>query len=152
MSKTNFQDGNVFDFYKPHAHKEHYDFGPSLTRQEFAEECDINVIMKRFENTGQLPANTREPVYMDLTDMPTDLMSSLEMLRAAEKAFMTLPAVVRKEFDNSPEMFVAFASDRGNLEQLREWGLAPAAEVLDAPKEPVPAAPVPAPAAPATPG
>lgn len=114
------------DFYKTNGGD--YAFhttGPSLTRQEFADECDINSIMARYETTGALPANNVEPVYVDWTDMPQDLMGSMQRLDEASRAFMTLPAKVRREFDNNAHVFVDFAMDPNNLEQMREWGLAP---------------------------
>lgn len=142
MSKPSFGDGHVYDFYKPRAAKDTAlsDWPPSLARQEFAEECDINVIMSRYERTGQLPVPGYEPRYIDMTGMPGDYQSALEMLRDAEEAFMRLPAVVRREFENDPSQFVAFASDAENLDQMRTWGLAPALQepaATPAPVEPV---------------
>jgi hypothetical protein len=141
------------DFYKPGAPDVAiYDWGPSLTRQEFAEDCDINVIMTRFERTGQLPANGAAPVYLDLTAMPSDLMTTLNLLDDAERAFMSLPATVRREFDNDATKFVDFASDSENVAQMRTWGLAPPLEeplgpqlVRVVPEDPAPA-PTPGPA------
>lgn len=100
--------------------------GPSLTRQEFAGECDINEIMKRNEPVTNF-FDRREPVYMDLTDMPTDLQGTLNLVIEAEQAFMRLNANIRREFNNDAVQFVEFASDPGNLDQMREWGLAPPA-------------------------
>ncbi|AXH75864.1 MAG: internal scaffolding protein [Microviridae sp.] len=125
-----FTDGQMFDFYKPHSSYGISDWSPSLTRQEFAEECDINVIMARYERTGQLPANVSEPMYVDMTSMPPDFRTAMDMMLDADKAFMTLPARVRREFDNDAKEFVDFASNPDNLEQMREWGLAPPAEAL----------------------
>lgn len=108
---------------------------PSLTRQEFADECDINSIMARYEKTGVISHVTpRQPMYVDYTAIPADLAGTLAMLQLGEEAFMTLPASVRKEFDNNAINFVDFASDPKNLDQMREWGLAP--------PEPQPASPV----------
>lgn len=124
-----------------------YNTEPSLTRQEFSEECDINTIMARYEQTGVVShVNPREPMYVDFTVLPADLAGTLAQLKLGEDAFMSLPAVVRREFDNNAIDFVAFASDPANLEQMREWGLAPPAE----PAAPAPSAPpVAAPAPPA---
>lgn len=99
---------------------------PSLTRQEFVEESDINVLMAKYEKTGILPSNmnTAEPRYLDVSDVP-DLRSSMDTLNAATAAFMSLPARVRREFDNDALKFVDFASDVENIERMREWGLAP---------------------------
>lgn len=130
----NFQGPSQNDFYKPHDSVELSDWGPSLTRQEFAEECDINVIMSRYENGSLAPFNApREPMYLDLTVMPRDLMSALDVMTQAENAFMSLPALVRREFENDPVQFVAFASDPDNLSQMQTWGLAPPAPVEPGP-------------------
>lgn len=115
---------------------------PSLTRQEFAEECDINVIMKQYEKTGVIShVASREPLYLDLTDMP-DFRSAMDMMASAEKAFMSLPANVRRDFDNDARNFVDFAQDRANLDKMREYGLAPPAEKPEPPKA-APASPEP---------
>lgn len=102
-----------------------YKDGQSMTRQEFASECDINGIMARYEKVGgHLGMPNREPIYLDLTSQPADLMDAMETMRAAEYAFMTLPAEVRKEFDNDAMRFVEYASDGANIDRLRQWGLA----------------------------
>lgn len=112
------------------------DFGDEIsrTRQEFAEDADINVIMARYEKTGQLPVPGLEPVYLDLASGPVDLQAAMDTLYNAEEAFMRLPAATRREFDNDPVKFVAFAQDEGNLSKMREWGLAKPAEL---PPEPI---------------
>ena len=109
--------------------------GPSLTRQEFAEECDINALMSRYEKTGmQIPSHmTREPQYLDLSDVP-DLHTAMNVMREAEAAFMQLPAHIRLEFSNDAVKFVEYAEDPDNLEQLREWGLAKPAEPTPPPQ------------------
>lgn len=99
--------------------------GPSMTRQEFAEECDINEIMARYEKHGQWPMKPNDyvPTYVDFVGMP-DLQGAMASMDAARDAFMQLPAKVRKEFDNDAMRFVEFAQDGNNQKQLREWGLA----------------------------
>lgn len=114
----------------------------SMARQEFKEECDINTIMERYQTTGMLPANVHEPVYVDFSDIPDDLMGLMARLDEAQGAFMSLPARVRAEFDNSPQAFVDFATQPSNLEQLRAWGLAPPA-APKAPDAPPPGVPLP---------
>lgn len=102
--------------------------GASLTRQEFAEECDINALMARYEKTGVISHVARgEPQYLDLSDVP-DLATAMSVVHAAEAAFMSLPAGVRATFDNDPMRFIDFAENPDNLEQMRAWGLAKPAE------------------------
>lgn len=101
---------------------------PSMTRSEFQDDCDINLLMARYEKTGVIShVNKREPMYLDLSEVP-DLQRSMQILADAEAAFMSLPAKVRAEFDNDAMRFVEFASDPENVDQMREWGLAEPAE------------------------
>ncbi|WNK14578.1 MAG: internal scaffolding protein [Microvirus sp.] len=129
--------------------------GPSMTRSEFQDECDINQIMARFEKTGMVPVNSvGVPQYLDLTMTPDNLMQAMNLMVDAETSFMLLPAHVRKEFDNDPMRFVEFASAADNIERMREWGLAPpapAAELpeLGSPERPISIAPAPEPETPA---
>lgn len=128
MAKNGSSEGVLHDFYKTNGLDHSIgNWGPSLTRQEFADDCDINNIMARYAN-GEIPSfvnQAREPTYVDFTSMPSDLMGALDASRRAAEAFMTLPAEVRREFDNDPIKFVDFASDKENLPQLQTWGLAP---------------------------
>lgn len=123
--------------------------GPSATRQEFADECDINVLMAKYEATGIMPpVNGRTPMFGDVSAVP-DLRLALEQIEQATESFMSLPAVVRKEFDNDVVRFVEYASDPSNVDQMRKWGLAtmpppPAAPVRVEVVTPEPA-PAPAP-------
>lgn len=98
---------------------------PSLTRQEFAEDCDINTLMSKYEKTGVISHfNNGTPQYLDISDIP-DLQMAHLVLSEASAAFMRLPANVRREFDNDPIKFTEFAGNPDNLEKMREWGLAP---------------------------
>lgn len=128
-----------------------YTVGPSMTRQEFAEDADVNNIVKRYDAHMADPTRSiREPIYYDFTVMPETLMDAMTVLQDGEKAFMTLPASVRKEFDNNPAAFVDYASDPGNVDQMREWGLA---KPLPEPEKPMRVEVTnPAPAAEASPG
>lgn len=113
--------------------------GASMTRQEFAEECDINTLMKKYEGHGTGPGNLMfhgDPSmwYADFTTLPANLMEYHEYMDAAQASFMRLNANVRKQFENDPVQFVEFASDPANVKQMREWGLA---EPEPSPKEPL---------------
>lgn len=121
------------DFYKSNGGNHSIVFSePSLTRQEFADECDINQLMKRYETFGGtingLPNNSVEPMYIDFAEMPDTLMGYMAFMDEAQNAFMTLPASIRKEFDNNAHAFVDYAANPLNVEQMRIWGLAKPAE------------------------
>lgn len=104
----------------------------SRTRQEFKKECDVNEIMRRFKVTGVMPVGNATPRYLDCSAVP-NFQDAMQILIDAENAFMRLPALVRKEFDNDPQAFVAFAQDGANLGKLREWGLAEPEKAPDGP-------------------
>lgn len=81
---------------------------PSMTKQSFKEECDINNIVRRFETTGILEHVNQAAAKGLYTDLPEgiDLQGSLNMIAQAEAAFMALPAAARAEFQNDPVLFV----------------------------------------------
>jgi len=128
----------------------------SMTRQEFKDECDLNVLLAQYEKNGVWPPPLPgvEPQYLDVSEVP-DLMGALEYMSKAEAAFMALPAKVRREFDNDPLRFVEFAENGENIGKMREWGLAPPAAARgptsDSPPGQVPAPQAPG-AAPVPPG
>ena len=100
---------------------------PSLTQQHLAEECDINYIVERFGVTGQLPdVPSHTPTYGDFTGV-ADYREALDAVRAADAAFMALPAKIRERFDNDPALFVDFCSstDPSVRSEAIELGLIP---------------------------
>jgi phage internal scaffolding protein len=59
---------------------------------------------------------------------------------AAQDSFLALPAKVRARFDNDPALFVDFASDEANRDELKALGLLREEAVVAAvtsPSEPV---------------
>lgn len=106
---------------------------PSLAQQHARDECDINVIVKRFGLTGELPSNVRAPRYGDFSDA-VDYHTALNAVRAADEAFMQLPADVRIRFNNDAGAFVDFVSDDANRVEAEKLGL-----VLPKAAEPNPA-------------
>lgn len=110
---------------------------PSLTKQEFQRECDINNIIKHFGTTGMfnhVNARAAQGAYQDLPDA-VDFQESLHTIKAAEDAFMTLPAKVRDRFGQDPAEFLAFMADPANLEEIRKLGLAKPLEQAPPPLE-----------------
>lgn len=116
---------------------------PTLAVQSSKDECDINVIVKRFGLGAGIPAGFRIPTYQDFLNAPDDYRGALEVVRSAEKAFESLPAAIRSRFDNDPGLFISFCEDPSNLADLREMGLAkPEPKALAAnPPETAPAKP-----------
>lgn len=98
------------------------DFGPSLTVQSHSEDADINVIVRRYGLTGQMPQNPRVPVYGDF-DGISDYGSALRAVREADEAFMELPPEVRARFENDPQKLLAFVEDDANIAEAVKLGL-----------------------------
>lgn len=118
------QGGKLSSAYVQHEPVDVFFDEPSRTRQEFADECDINVLMRRYEATGVIShVQTVEGKYMDLSNVP-DLASAIDVVREANEQFMRLPARARARFDNDPVKFVEYAANPDNIEQMCEWGLA----------------------------
>lgn len=109
---------------------------PSLTVQSTKDECDINVIVDRFGITGQMPESLRVPRFEDFGDTVFDYRSAVEAIALAEDSFMSMPARVRAEFSNDPQVFLEFCSNAENLPRMRELGLA----LPEKPAEPAAAA------------
>lgn len=123
----------VYSMYRPHDPVDVVFNDETLTRQEFKDESDINFLMKRYKTHGVMPTmRVGEPRYLDCTEVP-DFQAAMQLVIDAEAAFMTLPAAVRKEFGNDHVAFVEYATDPENLDQMREWGLAPPEKAPDAP-------------------
>lgn len=94
----------------------------SRTRQEFAEECDINTIVKRFGITGEVPTNVRMPMHGDFQELTT-FQQAMNALVSAQRAFAEMPAEVRARFGNDAGVFVDFCSDEKNYDEAIKLGL-----------------------------
>lgn len=140
----------AFDFYRPHTRSATWFTNevtdkktgevrqmPSMTKQAFVEQCDINNILKQFKLTGQIThmaANAAQGAYMDLPD-ELDYQASMNTILQGNEAFASLPSKVRTRFDNDPAQFLAFMADERNAEEIVQLGLAKK-RATDAPKEP----------------
>lgn len=119
--------------YVEHDRVVHVRQGPSRTRQDFAKDCDINVLMAHYEKNAVMPPiNGKEPSYFDASGVP-DFREALDIAREASEAFMRVPAAVRKELDNDVHRFVEYCNDPANKEQLQKWGLVEPEPVAQAP-------------------
>lgn len=116
---------------------------PSRTKQEFAQESDLNFIMARYTETGELPESI-VGLYEDFSDAP-DFFEAQNILARADAQFSSLPAAVRARCDNDPGKFLEFVHDPANFDELQELGLL-RHEVAPRVAVPVGAAPGPTPA------
>lgn len=96
---------------------------PSKTQQQFKDECDINNIIKKFQNTGEFTHRAKNPgMYGDFSNI-TDYQGMLHTIQQAQDSFMTLPALTRKKFDNDPGELIKFLKDPSNTEEAIKLGL-----------------------------
>lgn len=110
---------------------------PSLAQQHQADETDINLIVKRYSQTGVLPQSALAPLYGDFESL--SFHEAQNKIRAAQEAFMLIPADIRARFQNDPGLFVEFASKEENYDELVALKLAdprPAAKPSQEPQAP----------------
>lgn len=94
-------------------------FGPSMTRQEFAAEADVNTILKRYgmPQRGQQTFGVR--------DDRIDLQSALYALEAAKEAQLGVPEELRRKYPTWRHVLAAcetgnYQQDLSALEERRE--------------------------------
>lgn len=100
---------------------------PTMTQQQFKDECDINHIIKKHGGDLRMVpphvfVRSGKGVYGDFSDAK-DFQNSMDALLAAEDAFMTLDARVRARFENDPQKLFAFLNDRKNMDEAIQLGL-----------------------------
>ena len=119
--------GNVLPFKTHYSKYERRPFncvGNSLTQQQFAEDCEIRNIMKKYDSTGFFDHINRKPEqFGDFTEV-TDLAGAIDKINEAQDNFMTIPSNIRKRFNNSAQEFYIFAQDPNNFDELIDMGLA----------------------------
>lgn len=96
---------------------------PSMTKQEFKNDCDVNVIISRCLKSGMpLPSSVVAPIYADVTQFG-DYRDCLNRVLAAQESFNALPADLRSYFSNDPSQLLAFIADPANKDKAVELGL-----------------------------
>lgn len=86
---------------------------PSMTRQADKDDCDINVITRRYgitERTQELLERFRNGVFGDVSEVP-DYRTALDIVRHADSEFAALPVHVRTYFDNDAGRFLRAVED-----------------------------------------
>lgn len=102
-----------------------YSTEPSLTKQEFKDDVDINVIIKRALATGEPPPMALPEHFADIPER----ISHFEMASKVAEAnalFYELPAEKRAVFQNDPTRWadqVLDALDRGDVKALNAMGI-----------------------------
>lgn len=110
---------------------------PGRTVQSDAQAADINNIVNRWLQTGEVYAPRQRPEYGDFTNA-TDYLTAVNKVNDAQQAFAELPSRIRSKFKNDPFELIEFLDDEANHPEAVELGIlvAPdqaAPEVPDAP-------------------
>ncbi len=100
-----------------------------------AEACDINLMMKRYQRTGQIKPNSRQAYYGDFT-VSQDYGDAMHAVNEANEQFMELPAAIRSQFKNDPQELLAFLDDPENAIEAIEMGLLHDPDAKDKIEEP----------------
>ncbi|AXH75995.1 MAG: internal scaffolding protein [Microviridae sp.] len=95
--------------------------GPGRTKQSFKDECDINVIMKRYQATGILE-HTREAAGQFLDVSGIEFQSAMNVVAEAQSLFADLPAQIRSRFENDPARLLDWVHDPKNVQEAASLG------------------------------
>jgi phage internal scaffolding protein len=98
--------------------------GDSMTQQHFAEESEINNILRSHDRNGVIEHIHRgNAIYGDFSNI-TDFSDALHQIKEAQQEFLNIPSEIREKFQNDAGQFFKFASNPDNLQELRDMGLA----------------------------
>ena len=97
------------------------------TKSEFADEANINNIVKRCMNGAAMPTGSRTPLFGDFSEV-ADFTSAQTLIAQANAEFEQLPSDIREKFGNNVSDLMDFLDDENNLAEAQELGLAPKPE------------------------
>jgi len=108
---------------------------PTVAKQSFADECDINKMIERHRRNGGVWDHLakREPTYGDFS-RAEDLHTAMNHVADAEAQFMELPSGVRALCENSAEELLRALADPERTAELVEAGL-PMVDTYTAPEK-----------------
>ena len=97
-----------------------------MAKQSFKDECDMNRIVGRINQTGFVPLEAqdslRRQVFSDASAAPQSLEEAYAIVQRADAAFASLPARLRERF-GGPSGLLEFLDDPANLEEAQTLGL-----------------------------
>lgn len=108
----------------------------SLTQQQFKDECDIDCILRRYDQTGVLvdPLSERRLAqFGDFSNLPS-FAEYQNRLAEVSEYFMSLPPDIRSNFANDVGTFIEAIGNPDNESKLIELGILE--KVASEPSEP----------------
>lgn len=95
---------------------------PGKTQQSFKEDADINVIVKKFTQTGIIDNLAKQqPSYRDNSDLT--FTEAMYAVKDAETEFKKLPSEVRTHFENDAAQYLDAITDPERIAELSDLGL-----------------------------
>lgn len=88
--------------------------------QSFRDSCDINVLIRRYQQGDTAALLSGNTFYGDVTEMPKSFAEMLQVSLDCETFFNKLPADEKAKFDNN---FSKFLSSFGSPEFLHALGI-----------------------------
>jgi len=102
---------------------------PSLTKQSFRDETNINNIMARYVKTGIIEHINSLPGTFGFVPN-IDFREAQEIVLEGQKKFAELPAIIREKFNHNPAEFVEFCLNPTSTPDLAAMGLLDEAATL----------------------
>jgi phage internal scaffolding protein len=96
---------------------------PSKTQQAPKDDCDINIILKRYAQDGIIETTNLPPMYGDFSDAPT-YHEAMNTIAQAHETFDALDAHIRARFHNNPAEYLDFLSHPQNQDEAIRLGMA----------------------------
>lgn len=95
------------------------------TLQSQAKNCDINLLLARWEKTGTFThVASQMPTYGDFSNA-TDYLGAVLQVKEVQRLFHQYPAEIRARFENDPQKLLSFMEDPENHKEAMELGLVP---------------------------
>ena len=94
---------------------------PALN-SHFKKECDINVIMAKYQKTGAITHFNKHQAQYGMADGQT-FQDAMNLVCEAQEMFNDLPSSIRSRFGNDPAAFLDFVQDESNADEMVKLGL-----------------------------
>jgi phage internal scaffolding protein len=96
--------------------------GESRTKQSFKKECDINLIMAKYQKTGAITHFNKHQQNYGIADGST-FQDAMNLVCEAQEMFNDLPSSIRSRFGNDPAAFLDFVQNDENADEMARMGL-----------------------------
>jgi phage internal scaffolding protein len=99
-----------------------YEAGQGAAQQQFKDQCDLNLILKKFKATGVINHVARGELQQGICPSIT-LHEAMNTVAHANTMFEELPSQIRKRFNNDPVSLMAFLENPKNKAEAVELGI-----------------------------